>query len=122
MAEVVEGTGAVPAWFGDTGEKGEKPHRTGEYSRSPQEWMPRPWDGRIMVKRNVVESGTVYVQVVPGPEGLWQIVRIELNQPVARGFRTPGQARRWVHKAVGAGILPQRVVLVEPYVPPVSDP
>lgn len=109
----------VPAWFGDapTGKR-----RTGEYSRSPQEWMPRPWAGRIMVSKNARDDQEVYVQVVPGPEGLWQIVRIELNQPVARGFRTPGQARRWVHKAVGAGILPKGVVLVEPYVPPVSDP
>jgi hypothetical protein len=120
MAAVVEGTGAVPAWFGDV-PRGH--HRTGEYSRSPHEWMPRPWAGRVMVSKNKTTGEGVYLQVVPGPEGLFQVVRVDLSKPVARGFRTPQAAERWVARAVGAGILPSGVVLVEPPpARPVSDP
>lgn len=59
-------------------------------------------------------SGPVYVQIVPGPGNLLQIVRVDLARPVARGFRTKETARRWLELAIDRGILPKGVIEVEP--------
>lgn len=88
-------------------------HRPNEYARSPWEWMPRPFGGRVMLARNRKNGSDIYLQIVPGPEGLWQIVRVELATPVARGFKTREGARRWIARAVRAGVLPQGVTEVE---------
>lgn len=78
------------------------------------EWLPRPLNGRTLplTSRQVTDE-PVYVQIVPGPSGLYQIVRIDLARPVARGFQTPDHARRWLGFAVKGGILPQGVVELE---------
>lgn len=107
------GIGCVPAWDGDPVEK-RKHHRTGEYARSPWEWMPRPFAGRVMLSRNKTDGDGIYLQVVPGPEGRWQLVRVELGTPVARGFTTKEKALAWVGRAIRAGVLPKGVVVVEP--------
>lgn len=89
--------------------------RTGEYSRTPGEWMPRPAGGRSFTLASRKHSDEpIYLQVVPGPERLYQIVRVDLTQPVARGFRTRREASRWIEKAVAMGILPTGVTEVEP--------
>lgn len=88
-------------------------HRPGEYDRSPWEWMPRPYGGRVMVSNRKTKGEGVFLQVVPGPEGLWQIVRVELQAPVARGFRTREAAAAWIGRAVRAGVLPEGVTLLE---------
>lgn len=56
----------------------------------------------------------ITLMIVPGPEGLLQIVRIELNTPVARGFATKERARAWIERAIRAGVLPSGAVEVEP--------
>jgi hypothetical protein len=99
-----------------------KPSR--EYKRCPWEWLPRPYAGRIMVPskgRTAKDNNPpmkailgMTLMIVPGPEGLYQVVRIELNAPVARGFRTKEQARGWIGRAVRGGVLPEGVVEVEP--------
>lgn len=67
-----------------------------------------------MLARNKKNGGGVYLQVVPGPAGLWQIVRVDLGSPVARGFLSPEDAREWVARALNAGVLPEGVTIVEP--------
>jgi hypothetical protein len=115
-AEVGVGTAARPAWFGTDGppQRKRSHHRVGERDRSPWEWMPRPFGGRVMVKSRRVSGEGVYLMIVPGPERTWQWVRIELNTPVARGFATKESARAWLARALRAGVLPQGVMEVEP--------
>jgi hypothetical protein len=102
----------VPAWHGAPID----PRRTGEYSRSQNEWMPRPFGGRVMVTSRRVVAGKepIYVEVVPGPGGMYQIVRIDLARPLARGFASPQSARAWVARAIRQGVLPEGVIVVEP--------
>ena len=92
------------------------------------EWLPRPWAGKIMVpSRKWTENpklerriGPVTLMVVPGPPvgplngHSWQVVRLELERPVARGFATREDARAWIGRAVRAGVLPPVAVEVEP--------
>jgi hypothetical protein len=99
-----------------------RPKRT--WGRRPWEWLPTPYGGRIMVpsKQESQRSGDprmraftpITLMIVPGPERLLQIVRIELDTPVARGFATKEQARAWIERAIRAGVLPTGVVEVEP--------
>jgi hypothetical protein len=56
----------------------------------------------------------ITLMIVPGPQRLYQLVRVELNTPVARGFATKEQARAWIERAIRAGVLPTGVVEVEP--------
>jgi hypothetical protein len=56
----------------------------------------------------------IYLQVVPGPERTWQLVRVDLDHPLARGFRTPESALAWLARAIRQGIVPEGVVVVEP--------
>jgi hypothetical protein len=113
MADLT-GVGCVPAWMGDIGEPPRKHHRTGEYARSPFEWMPRPFAGRVMLSNRMTSGEGIYLEVVPGPNRTWQLVRVELSTPVARGFATPEKAREWVARAIRAGVLPKEVMVVEP--------
>lgn len=106
-------------------------------ARNEGVWMPKPIRGRFMPRRGrqapdknpplrspgvdgVVEevageaAHPVHLLIVPGPAGLYQIVRLNLRVPVARGFRTKEQARGWIGRAVRAGVLPEGVVEVEP--------
>ena len=101
-------------------------------SRNKGVWLPKPIKGRYMTGRRprdtnpqlqgpgvegVVEALTgaaVHLMIVPGPQGLYQVVRVHFETPVARGFRTKEQARGWIGRAVRAGILPEGVVEVEP--------
>lgn len=78
------------------------------------EWLPKPINGRTLPlsSRQTTEQ-PVYVQIVPGPGGLYQIVRVDLSTPVARGFPTPEAARKWLGMAVKGGIVPQGVVELE---------
>ena len=105
----LQGVGCVPAWDGARSH-----HRVGEYARSPHEWLPRPFGGRVMVSRRDVTGDGIYLQVVPGPEGRYQIVRVELGTPVARGFKSQEKALAWIGRAIRAGVLPKGVVVVEP--------
>ena len=97
-----------------------EPHR--EYARKPWEWLPRPYAGRIMVpsqdqsraERHPQPMAPIHVMIVPGPEGMWQIIRVELESPVARGFKTRERARDWIGRAIREGVLPQGVMEVEP--------
>lgn len=111
MGDLV-GKPCVPAWF--SADAPDRPHRTGEYKRTPGEWMPRPHAGRAIVSRNETDGTGIYLEVVPGPNRTWQLVRVELSTPVARGFATPERARAWVARAIVAGVLPKGVVVVEP--------
>ena len=97
---------------------------------SAAEWLPRPWAGKIMIPSRAKawqrdpapesKRAPVTLMVVPGPPvGVlnapsWQVVRLELERPVARGFATPEQARAWIGRAVRAGVLPSVAVEVEP--------
>ena len=111
MGSNVSGVGCLPAWFGAPLET----RRTGEYSRTPDEWMARPFGGRVMISsRKMADKQPIYVECVPGPGGSWQLVRVDLAKPFARGFRSPKQARGWVAKAIKQGILPESVIVVEP--------
>ena len=78
--------------------------------------MPRPIYGRGMPAgaRKAVSPEPIYLQVVPGPERTWQIVRVDLKQPVARGFYSRKAASKWIESAVGRGILPGGTTEVEP--------
>jgi hypothetical protein len=79
------------------------------------EWLPRPTHGRTLpLTTRTKTPGPVYVQIVPGPGGRLQIVRVDLAQPVARGFASPESARRWLGSAISSGILPEGVVELEP--------
>lgn len=86
------------------------------------EWLPKPINGRTLPlsSRQTTEQ-PVYVQIVPGPGGLYQIVRVDLSTPVARGFPTPEAARKWLGMAVKGGIVPQGVVELEGKDDRVSD-
>ena len=107
--EVEIGTRARPPWLEEDGIR----HRTRVGDEA--EWMPRPFAGRILLERTrMPKAEQIYVQVVPGPQGLWQIVRVDLDKPFARGFRTPELARRWLGRAVKAGIVPQGTMELEP--------
>lgn len=63
----------------------------------------------------------IYLQVVPGPERTWQLVRVDLDHPLARGFRTPESALAWLARAIRQGIVPEGVVVVEPSTPAESE-
>lgn len=87
--------------------------------RTPQ-WMGRHWrtgDSKRErhLEAHVVASSKepVYVQIVPGPNHCWQVVRVDLKTPFARGFLSADQARRWIGRAMKAGILPESIVEVE---------
>jgi hypothetical protein len=94
------------------------------WGRQPWEWLPTPFAGRIMVpnknKRDKQDRPAgklpdpLYVQLMPGPNGSVQWVRVHLNHPFARGFRNPEQARGWLARAVKAGVVPEGVVEIEP--------
>lgn len=109
------GTPARPPWIESDGKR----HRY-EHRRTAGEWLPTPTAGRTISnaakKRANTTSGQthIHVQIVPGPERTYQIVRVELATPVARGFRTKEGARRWLARAVKSGVLPQNVMEVEP--------
>lgn len=107
MIERAVGGAAVP-WATD------EPGRHRLVARAAWEWLPRPHAGRIMLPRRKANDQTLYVQIVPGPERTWQVCRIDLGKPFARGFRTKEQARRWIAGAMKAGIIPEGVVEVEP--------
>ena len=113
MADLQGVSGKAP-WDAATSGKG--PRTASEYSRSKDEWMPRPIYGRGMPTgaKKIVSPEPIYVQVVPGPERTWQIVRVDLAKPVARGFRTKKGASRWIESAVGKGILPGGTTELEP--------
>ena len=82
------------------------------------EWLPKPWAGRVLLPRDKkVLAEALYVQIMPGPMGTWQIVRVDLVHPFARGFLTPDDARGWLGRAIRAGVVPEGVVELEP--PPV---
>lgn len=66
-----------------------------------------PRDRKVLAK-------AMYVQVVPGPAGTWQIVRVDLVHPFARGFASPEEARSWLGRAVRAGLVPEGVTELEP--------
>jgi hypothetical protein len=79
-----------------------------------KEWMPRPTEGRTLPLTSRSETPEpVYVQIVPGPGNLLQIVRVDLERPVARGFLNREAARRWLAYAIRAGMLPKGVVELE---------
>jgi hypothetical protein len=86
---------------------GPKPKRT--WGRRPWEWLPTPYAGRIMVpskadKNPPMKTFTpITLMIVPGPGRLYQLVRVELNTPVARGFATKEQARAWCAPHGGRG-------------------
>jgi hypothetical protein len=103
------GTPARPPWAG--GDDGLR-HR--KYTRAPWEWLPRPHAGRIMLPVKRQDQKPIHVQVVPGPGHTWQIVRVDLESPFARGFATREEARSWISRAVRQGVLPEGVVEVEP--------
>lgn len=106
---IAVGTPARAPWLEEDGKR----HRPVAYEKS--EWMPRPYAGRVLVERAKMPlKSTLYVQIVPGPEGLWQIVRVDLDKPFARGFRTPEKARGWLARALRAGVVPEGVVELEP--------
>jgi len=107
---------ARPAWAGAEADAERlRRQRTSEYTRSPWEWLPRPTGGRSFTLASRKRSAEpIYLQVVPGPGRLYQIVRVDLTQPVARGFRTKKEASRWIELAVARGILPAGVTEVEP--------
>lgn len=115
-ARVTPGTPARPPWAGaDAQAERERRLRNSEYVRAPWEWLPRPTGGRSFTLASRRHSDEpIYLQVVPGPERLYQIVRVDLTQPVARGFRTKREASRWIEQAVAMGILPTGVTEVEP--------
>src|SRR3954471_22658027 len=92
--------------------------RPGEYDWKPWEWMPRPHGGRIMTESRKRTGEGIYLQVVPGPERTWQLVRVDLDHPLARGFRTPESALAWLARAIRQGIVPEGVVVVEPSAQP----
>lgn len=103
------GTVARAPWLEDDGQR----HRPVGYEK--HEWMPRPYAGRVLVERaKLPPKEPLYVQVVPGPNGTWQIVRVDLHRPFARGFLTLETARGWLARAVRAGVVPQGVVELEP--------
>ena len=78
------------------------------------EWLPRPVEGRTLpLERRRVSPTPIYVQIVPGPGNLFQIVRVDLAQPVARGFRSKEHARKWIAFALRGGMLPEGVVELE---------
>lgn len=88
-------------------------------SHRVNEWLPRPIFGRTLPLTSRAETPEpVYVQIVPGPGNLLQIVRVDLAQPVARGFHTAESARRWLGAAIRSGVLPKGVVELES--PPVE--
>ena len=108
--EVGVGTPARPAWA-----EANAARRSSEYVRAPWEWMPRPTGGRSFTLASRQRSDhPIYVQVVPGPGGLYQIVRVDLDSPVARGFQTREEASKWIGRAIKQGILPEGVMEVEP--------
>lgn len=89
--------------------------KPGEYDWKEWEWMPRPHAGRVMTSSRRISGEGIYLQVVPGPERTWQLVRIDLYHPLARGFRTPESALAWLARAIRQGVVPQGVVVVEPH-------
>ncbi len=104
------GTPAAPPWRDSRTRS-----RYLAHDRSPWEWLPRPHLGRSFTTGSrMSDDETIYVQVVPGPQRLYQIVRVDLASPVARGFRTRQEASEWIAKAVKQGVLPKGVVEVEP--------
>jgi hypothetical protein len=128
VADTIRRSGPItarPAWAGEPS----KVYR--EFNaRHAGEWLPRPYHGRIMqppirrdhtrptrsdrTKREPEPMQAIHLMIVPGPAGLYQVVRINLKTPVARGFRTKEDARGWIGRAVRAGVLPEGVVEVEP--------
>jgi len=83
-------------------------------SHRVKEWLPKPIYGRTLPLSTRAETPEpVYVQIIPGPGNLHQIVRVDLRQPVARGFQTKEAARRWLEFAIRAGMLPKGVVELE---------
>jgi hypothetical protein len=110
VSERVEvGTGAHAPWAEDDGQR----HRFVAHAKS--EWLPRPYAGRILLERHRRPTPrATYVQIVPGPERTWQIVRVDLEKPFARGFRTPESARGWLVRALRAGVIPDGTVELEP--------
>jgi hypothetical protein len=123
------------AWDGPAG----WPHEKDYNARNKDVWLPKPLRGRFMprkkdepgsgvrsdarsVRQPPADATARHLMIVPGPEGLYQIIKVDLRRPVARGFRTPEQARGWIGRAVRAGILPEGVVEVEPPEQNVSEP
>jgi hypothetical protein len=79
-----------------------------------KEWLPKPIYGRTLPLTTRAETPEpVYVQILPGPGNLLQIVRVDLMRPVARGFQSREAARRWLGFAIRAGMLPKGVVELE---------
>jgi len=77
----------------------------------PREWLPRPHT-HVMIERNRVREDVV-LRIVPGPQGLWQIVRRDTGTTLARGFRTKEQARVWIGRAVKHHLLPEGTIEIE---------
>lgn len=108
-----KGIACLPPWEG-----GKDLPEKHWYGRRPWEWMPTPNRGRVFTRNSVMKSNltseTIYAEIVPGPNGSWQLVRVELKHPFARGFRTKDDAHAWVERAMDAGVLPSTVVIIEP--------
>ena len=95
----------------DYGPDGRRRHRYNARGRG--EWMPRPFAIRTTVPKKRADPKTLYVQLLPAPHGTWQWCRVDLDKPFARGFTSGEQARRWLARAVAAGVVPA-VVELEP--------
>jgi len=104
----------IAPWNRSENEDGRRHRWLNSQANKAMEWLPRPTAGRTLPLTSREETtDPVYVQIVPGPGNLFQIVRVDLKQPVARGFHTKASARAWLEAALFRGVLPKGVVELE---------
>ena len=101
---------AITARNAGTGEDGKRRR----YNVRFKEWMPKPMSGKDKLHQPRTNGEPIYVQIVPGPNRTFQIVRVELATPVARGFKSKEQARKWIELALRQGVLPAGITELEP--------